>query len=150
MKCPFCGEDDSKVVNSRSGRDGAFIRRRRECLYCHKRFTTREKIENIPLFVIKKDGRREEFDREKIIKGILRACEKRDIPYSRIEEIVSNIEKSLYNEMSREIAAKKIGDMVMKRLQELDEVAYIRFASVYKEFREVSEFSKEVRALLNK
>jgi len=150
MKCPFCGEDDSKVVNSRSGRDGAFIRRRRECLYCHKRFTTREKIENIPLFVIKKDGRREEFDREKIIKGILRACEKRVIPSSRIEEIVSNIEKSLYNEMSREISAKKIGDMVMKRLQELDEVAYIRFASVYKEFREVSEFSKEVRALLNK
>lgn len=138
------------MVNSRSGRDGSFIRRRRECLYCHKRFTTREKIENIPLFVIKKDGRREEFDREKIIKGIIRACEKRNIPNARIEEIVSNIEKSLYNEMSREIPAKKIGEMVMKRLQELDEVAYIRFASVYKEFREVIEFSKEVRALLNK
>jgi len=150
MKCPFCGAEDSKVVNSRSARGGASIRRRRECLECERRFTTHETIETIPLYVIKKDGRREEFDRQKVIKGISRACEKRDIPYERIEEIVSNIEKSLYNEMSREVQAKKIGDMIMKRLRELDEVAYIRFASVYKDFREVSEFSKEVKALLNK
>ena len=150
MKCPFCGFDDSKVVNSRSARGGNSIRRRRECVECHKRFTTHETIENIPLFVIKKDGRREEFDREKITKGILRACEKRDVAVERIEEIVNVIEKSLYNEMTREVSAKKIGDMIMKRLRDMDEVAYIRFASVYMNFKEVNEFAKEVRALINK
>ncbi|HOE64421.1 MAG TPA: transcriptional regulator NrdR [Candidatus Sumerlaeota bacterium] len=150
MKCPFCGFEESKVVNSRRSREGNSIRRRRECAECRKRFTTHEVIENIPLFVIKKDGRREAFAREKIIKGLIRACEKRDVGYERIEEIASAIEKSLYNEMTREVSAKKIGDMIMKRLRELDEVAYIRFASVYLNFKEVSEFAKEVKTLINK
>lgn len=150
MKCPFCGSDDSKVVNSRSAREGNSIRRRRECVECRKRFTTHETVEIIPLFVIKKDGRREEFDREKIIKGMMRACEKREVACERVEEIANSIEKSLYNEMTREVPAQKIGDMIMKRLRELDEVAYIRFASVYMNFKEVNEFAKEVRALINK
>ena len=137
-------------MNSRSSRGGASIRRRRECQECGRRFTTHETVEDIPLLVIKKDSKREEFDRQKILKGMLRACEKRDIPFERIEEIVNNIEKSLYNEMSKEVHAKKIGDMVLKRLRELDEVAYVRFASVYREFRDISEFSEEVRALLKK
>jgi transcriptional repressor NrdR len=107
-------------------------------------------IEDIPLYVIKKDGAREEFDRQKIIKGMMRACEKRNIPLERIEEVVNNIEKSLYNEMSKEVQSKKIGEMILKRLRELDEVAYVRFASVYREFRDINEFSGEVRDLLNK
>ena len=150
MICPYCGSDKNKVVNSRSSRGGASIRRRRECHDCDRRFTTHEMIEDIPLYVIKKDGAREEFDRQKIIKGMMRACEKRNIPLERIEEIVNNIEKSLYNEMSREVHSKKIGEMILKRLRELDEVAYVRFASVYREFRDISEFSEEVRDLLDK
>jgi len=150
MLCPYCNSEKNKVVNSRSAAGGASIRRRRECLECGRRFTTRETVEDIPLRVIKKDGEREEFDRQKILKGMLKACEKRNVPYERLEEIVSNIEKSLYNEMSKEVPAKKIGDMILKRLRELDEVAYVRFASVYREFRDISEFSEEVRALLDK
>ena len=150
MLCPYCNSEKNKVVNSRSATGGASIRRRRECLECGRRFTTRETVEDIPLRVIKKDGEREEFDRQKILKGMLKACEKRNVPYERLEEIVSNIEKSLYNEMSKEVPAKKIGDMILKRLRELDEVAYVRFASVYREFRDISEFSEEVRALLDK
>jgi transcriptional repressor NrdR len=150
MICPFCGSDKNKVVNSRSSRGGASIRRRRECQECLRRFTTHEMIEDIPLYVIKKDGSREEFDRQKIIKGMMRACEKRNIPFERIEELAGNIEKSLYNEMSKEVHSKKIGEMILKRLKELDEVAYVRFASVYREFRDISEFSEEVRELLNK
>ena len=150
MLCPFCSSDNNKVVNSRSARHGASIRRRRECLDCKRRFTTHETVEDIPLFVIKKDGTRQEFDRQKIIKGMMSACEKRNIPYERIEEIASNIERSLYNDMSKEVEAKKIGEMVLKRLRELDEVAYIRFASVYREFREGIDFSKELKTLLLK
>ena len=150
MICPYCGGEENKVVNSRSARNGASIRRRRECLKCGRRFTTHETLEEIPLRVIKKDGVREEFERQKILKGMVRACEKRDIPYEKLEELVSNIEKSLYNEMSREVQSKKIGEMVLKRLRELDEVAYVRFASVYRDFRDVSEFSEEVKALLKK
>ncbi|MBN1900174.1 transcriptional repressor NrdR [Candidatus Sumerlaeota bacterium] len=150
MICPFCGSDRNKVVNSRSSRGGASIRRRRECQDCLRRFTTHEVIEDIPLYVIKKDGAREEFDRQKIIKGMMRACEKRNIPFERIEEMANNIEKSLYNEMSKEVQSKKIGEMVLKRLRELDDIAFVRFASVYREFRDISEFSEEVRELLNK
>jgi len=150
MFCPYCGSERNKVVNSRSARKGASIRRRRECLDCTRRFTTHETIEDIPLYVIKKGGVREEFDRQKIIKGMMRACEKRNIPYERIEEIVNNIEKSLYNEMSKEVNSKDIGEMVLKRLRELDEIAFVRFASVYREFRDINEFSDEVRDLLKK
>ncbi len=150
MLCPYCGSERNKVVNSRSAQGGASIRRRRECLDCGRRFTTHETVEDIPLFVIKKEGTREEFDRQKIIKGIMHACEKRNVPFQRIEEIVSNIEKSLYNEMSKEVQSKKIGEMVLKRLRDLDEVAYVRFASVYRDFRDISEFSEEVKALLRK
>lgn len=150
MICPYCGSDKNKVVNSRSSRGGASIRRRRECQECTRRFTTHEMIEDIPLYVIKKGGAREEFDRQKIIKGMMRACEKRNIPFERIEEVVNNIEKSLYNEMSKEVQSKKIGEMILKRLRELDEVAFVRFASVYREFRDIGEFSEEVRDLLDK
>lgn len=150
MQCPYCGNVKDKVVNSRLCQNGESVRRRRECLSCRRRFTTFEVIEKIPLMVIKRDGKREAFDPQKILNGILKACEKRPVALQDIEKIVDFVEKTLYNEMDKEVSSLKIGEMVLKRLKDLDEVAYVRFASVYRQFRDVSEFSDELKALLKK
>ncbi|MCX7718183.1 MAG: transcriptional regulator NrdR [Candidatus Sumerlaeaceae bacterium] len=147
MLCPFCGHTESKVVNSRQSQKGDSIRRRRECLKCGHRFTTFEVVEKLPVMVIKRDGRREVFDRQKVLNGITRACEKRPVSMEEVERIVQFVEKALYNSMEREISSLRIGEMVLKKLREVDEVAYVRFASVYRQFRDVSEFSHEVRVL---
>jgi transcriptional repressor NrdR len=148
MLCPFCGHLESKVVNSRQAPKGDSIRRRRECLKCGHRFTTFEVVEKVPIMVIKRDGRREAFDRQKVAGGVLRACEKRPVTLEEVERIVQFVEKTLYNNMEKEVSSLKIGEMVLKKLRELDEVAYVRFASVYRQFRDVSEFSHEVKVLL--
>lgn len=151
MICPYCGTDENKVVNSRSSEGGKTIRRRRECINCGNRFTTHERFEDVPLYVRKKNNVVEVFDRSKIIKGMMKAGEKRNnITPEKVEEIVSNIEKSIKNDLSREVSSRDIGEMVLKRLRELDEVAYVRFASVYRDFRDVSEFSEEVKSLLKR
>lgn len=150
MQCPYCGNVKDKVVNSRLCQNGESVRRRRECLSCRRRFTTFEVIEKIPLMVIKRDGKRETFDPQKILTGILKACEKRPVALQDIEKIVDFVEKTLYNEMDKEVSSLKIGEMILKRLRDLDEVAYVRFASVYRQFRDVSEFSDELKALLKK
>ena len=150
MQCPYCGNVKDKVVNSRLCQNGESVRRRRECLSCRRRFTTFEVIEKIPLMVIKRDGKRETFDPQKILNGILKACEKRPVALQDIEKIVSFVEKTLYNEMDKEVSSLKIGEMILKRLKDLDHVAYVRFASVYRQFRDVSEFSDELKALLRK
>jgi transcriptional repressor NrdR len=147
MKCPFCGFIEDKVVDSRESREGDSIRRRRECLRCERRFTSYERIDEIPYMVIKKDGRREVFDRNKIMAGLLRACEKRPVPPSKLDAIVHSIEKYVQESAERERPTSKIGEMIMRRLKELDKVAYVRFASVYLEFEDVSEFLKEFEAL---
>lgn len=147
MKCPFCESIEDKVLESREVEDGRTIRRRRECLSCRGRFTSYEKIEERPLFVIKRDGRREQFSREKIVKGILHACEKRPVSIETIEVIADEIEKEIHREAGREVLSAKIGELVMEKLQETDKVAYIRFASVYRKFEHVSEFLKEVKEL---
>lgn len=149
MKCPFCGWNESKVVDSRPSDEYAVIRRRRECEKCSKRFTTYEKIEEIPLVIVKRDGRREVFQREKIVNGVLRACQKRPISIKEIEEIVDSVEKELQNTMEKEIDSKKIGEMVMSRLKKLDDVAYVRFASVYKQFKDINTFMEELNKLMN-
>ncbi|MDR1628243.1 MAG: transcriptional regulator NrdR [Oscillospiraceae bacterium] len=149
MKCPFCGFDDSKVVESRSTDDGNKTRRRRECLSCFKRFTTYEYVENRPLIVIKRDNTREDFDRNKLIGGILKACSKRSISVNKIEQMASNIEQKLLNTFEKEVSSEIIGEMVMKQLCEVDEVAYIRFASVYKHFKDVDTFMYELKSFLN-
>ena len=149
MKCPFCGWNESKVVDSRPSDEYAVIRRRRECEKCAKRFTTYEKIEEIPLVIVKRDGRRELFQREKIVNGVLRACQKRPISIKEIEEIVDSVEKELQNTMEKEIDSKKIGKMVMIRLKKLDDVAYVRFASVYKQFKDINTFMEELNKLMN-
>lgn len=148
MKCPFCGDPESKVIDSRVSKNGLCIRRRRQCLSCDKRFTTYEKIEEIPYMVIKKDGRRQSFDRQKLLKGLLKACEKRPIPVSKLEEIVEEIEAKLQESPEKEIPASEVGQMVMDRLRALDKVAYVRFASVYREFKDVAEFTQELERLL--
>ncbi|MCS7233677.1 MAG: transcriptional regulator NrdR [Synergistetes bacterium] len=150
MKCPFCGEPESKVIDSRPVEDGSVIRRRRECLKCTKRFTTYERIESHSILVIKKDGRREMFDREKIIRGLLKACEKRPVSREKIEEIADGIEAELRSEGRKEITSKEIGERVIEALKELDKVAYVRFASVYREFTDLTHFIKELENLLNK
>ena len=150
MQCPYCGNVKDKVVNSRLCQNGESVRRRRECLSCRRRFTTFEVIEKIPLMVIKRDGKRETFDPQKILNGILKACEKRPVALQDIEKIVDFVEKTLYNDMDKEVSSLKIGEMILKRLKDLDEVAYVRFASVYRQFRDVSEFSDELKALLKK
>ena len=150
MKCPACGSLNNKVVNSRLTSDEASIRRRRECIDCTGRFTTYEYIERTPVLVIKRDGRRVSFDRQKLISGILRACEKRPVTLDEIEELVGDVEKSLYNAMESEVSSLRIGEMVLGRLREIDEVAYVRFASVYRQFRDIGEFSEEIRTLLNR
>src|SRR6059058_515091 len=148
MKCPFCGYLEDKVVDSRESREGDAIRRRRECLKCERRFTSYERIDEIPYMVIKKDERREPFDRNKVMAGILRACEKRPIPSSKLDSIVSAVEKYVQESPERERQTKKIGEMIMRRLKELDKVAYVRFASVYLEFEDVSEFMHELKNLV--
>lgn len=149
MKCIYCGHPESKVIDSRSGEDGTAIRRRRECLKCAKRFTTYEKVESVPLIVIKKDGSRQPFRREKIINGLVRACEKRPVSLKQIEDLTNEIESKFYNSFAREIPSEKIGELVMEKLKSLDEVAYVRFASVYRQFKDVNTFIKEIEKLIN-
>jgi transcriptional repressor NrdR len=148
MRCPFCKKDNDRVIDSRSANAGATVRRRRECLACSKRFTTYEKVEEITLYVIKKDGRRDVFDREKIKRGLLTACKKRPVSLQTIEDIVNRIEIELYEKYDREVKSTKIGDLVMRELKAIDHVAYVRFASVYREFKDVSEFMRELRPML--
>ncbi|MBQ4515990.1 MAG: transcriptional regulator NrdR [Clostridia bacterium] len=150
MKCPYCEFEESKVVDSRPTDEGEAIRRRRECLECGKRFTTYEKVESIPLMVIKKDGSRQMFDSQKLLNGIVRACEKRPVAMKDIERITFDIESTIQNNLQREVSSDKIGEMVMDRLKELDEVSYVRFASVYRQFKDVNTFVEEVNRLLNK
>ena len=148
MKCPYCAFLESKVVDSRPADEGASIRRRRECLSCHKRFTTYETVESLPLMVVKKDGSRQSFDRNKVMGGLIRACEKRPVPYQAMEGLVSEIEQVLQNQMEREISSSVIGELVMERLKKLDEVAYVRFASVYRQFKDINTFMTELNKLL--
>lgn len=150
MICPFCTRNNDRVVDSRESRDGATIRRRRECLECHRRFTSYEQIEAIPYLVVKTDGRREEFNRGKLLSGLLRACEKRPIPARRHEDIVDEVEKKLHLKEEREISTREIGATVMQRLRDLDAVAYVRFASVYRRFEDLGAFVEEVQSLLKK
>ena len=149
MKCPFCGFSESKVVDSRPAEEGATIRRRRECLSCQKRFTTYEIMERLPLLVVKKDGNRQTFDNQKLLNGMLRACVKRPVPLAELQAVTDEIELELQNSFEREIKASDIGEMVMKRLKSLDEVAYVRFASVYRQFRDVNTFMDELNKLLH-
>ena len=148
MKCPSCGHLEDKVIDSRSAKEGQAIRRRRECLQCRRRFTTYETVETTPLLVIKKDGRREPFSREKILNGILRACEKRPIPAERIHAIVDGLEGDLLRQGADEVKSSEIGERVMEALHTLDEVAYVRFASVYRHFKDLNQFLEELRSLL--
>ncbi|MBQ8533664.1 MAG: transcriptional repressor NrdR [Clostridia bacterium] len=148
MKCPYCGFEESKVIDSRPTEEGEKIRRRRECLECTKRFTTYEIIESLPLVVVKKDKSREVFDRNKLFNSILRACEKRTVSVDQIEKAVTEIETSLQNSLDREITTTKIGELAMEKLRNLDEVAYVRFASVYRQFRDVSSFMEEIEKII--
>ncbi len=148
MRCPFCKKDHDKVIDSRSANAGATVRRRRECLACGKRFTTYEKVEEITLYVIKKDGRRDVFDREKIKRGLLNSCKKRPVSLQTIEDIVNRIEIELYENFDREVKSTKIGDLVMRELKSVDHVAYVRFASVYREFKDVGEFMRELKPMM--
>jgi transcriptional repressor NrdR len=148
MKCPFCGYSESKVVDSRPAEEGATIRRRRECLSCQKRFTTYEIMERLPLIVIKKDGSRQTFDKQKLINGILRACEKRPVSIADIQAVADEVEQELQNSLEREIASSEVGEMVMSGIKNLDEVAYVRFASVYRQFRDINTFMEELNKLL--
>lgn len=148
MRCPFCGYLEDKVVDSRESREGDSIRRRRECLKCERRFTSYERIDEIPYMVIKKDGRREPFSRDKVMAGLLRACEKRPIPTARLDSIVNSIETYVQSSPERERPTSKIGEMIMRKLKDLDKVAYVRFASVYLEFQDVTEFMHELKGLV--
>ena len=149
MKCPFCGEIDNKVIDSRVSKDGSAIRRRRECLLCSRRFTTYEHIEEIPIMIIKKDGRREIFNREKVRLGLQKACEKRNISMNVIEEFVDDVERDLRETGEKEIPSHTIGEKIMAILHDLDEIAYVRFASVYREFKDVNDFVAELKSLLS-
>ena len=148
MRCPYCAHPESKVVDSRPADEGASIRRRRECLACHRRFTTYETIESMPVVVIKKDGSRQSFDKRKVLNGMIRACEKRPVPLDVQEKIVSEVEQAIQNEMDREIPSARIGELVMDKLKDVDEVAYVRFASVYRQFKDVDSFMREITKLL--
>ncbi len=148
MRCPFCHHNDSKVLDSRATEEGASIRRRRECTECNRRFTTYERLDQVPFMVVKKDGRREAFCRDKILNGVLKACEKRPISADQIEKMIEDIEKDVRNTTEREIASNTIGEIVMERLKELDEVAYVRFASVYRQFKDINSFMSELQRLL--
>jgi transcriptional repressor NrdR len=150
VKCPFCGFIEDKVIDSRSSNEDRSVRRRRECIKCKRRFTTYEYIEEIPLMVIKKDGRREAFDRNKIISGILKACEKRPVSMEKVEAVVDRVEKELQKSFDKEVKAQVVGELVMEHLHKLDEVAYVRFASVYRQFKDINQFMKELKDLLSK
>ena len=150
MKCPFCLHEDDKVIDSRSSNEGKSVRRRRECLKCKKRFTTYEYVEEVPLMVIKKDGRRESFDRNKIISGILKACEKRPVSVEKVDHLVDRVEKELQKSFDKEVKAQVVGELVMDYLHKVDEVAYVRFASVYRQFKDINQFMKELKDLLSK
>jgi transcriptional repressor NrdR len=149
MKCPFCGFENDKVVDSRESKEADSIRRRRECLKCSKRFTTYERIDEIPYMVVKKDGRREKFDRQKVLNGLLRACEKRPVSMGKLEQIVNEAENFVIDSPERERKTSEIGTMIMERLKKYDKVAYVRFASVYLDFKDVKEFMAELKDLLN-
>ncbi|MCY6484026.1 transcriptional regulator NrdR [Clostridium aestuarii] len=149
MKCPYCGFEESKVVDSRSTEDHKAIRRRRECLECNKRYTTYEKIEDIPILVIKKDSSREYFDKSKIINGLLKACQKRPVSRVQIDAIADEIEKKMSNEMVTEVKSEYIGELIMDRLKDIDEVSYVRFASVYRQFKDVNTFMEEIKNLMS-
>ncbi len=148
MKCPFCSHPESKVVDSRPSDEGASIRRRRECLDCRKRFTTYETMESLPMVVIKKDGSRQTFDRSKLLNSMLRACEKRTVSFDTLQRIADEIEQALQNEMDREISSARIGELVMEKLKDVDEVSYVRFASVYRQFKDINTFMSELSKLL--
>ena len=148
MKCCFCGHTESKVIDSRPTDEGASIRRRRECLACGKRFTTYETIETVSVMVVKKDKSREAFDREKLLKGLLRACEKRPVPVKQLENLVDEVESTVLNMLEREVTSEAIGEMVMERLKKIDDIAYIRFASVYRQFRDIDSLNEEVSKLI--
>jgi len=150
MKCPYCGQDDTKVIDSRPADDNCSIRRRRVCDACGKRFTTYEKVETIPLIVIKKDNNREQYDRSKIESGILRACHKRPVSAAQISQLVDAVEAELFSREEREIPSHEIGELVMDRIKDLDAVAYVRFASVYREFKDVNTFMNELKKMLDK
>ena len=150
MRCPYCGYLESKVIDSRPAEEGATIRRRRECLACGKRFTTYEIMERLPLIVVKRDGSRQTFDKIKIMNGMLRACEKRPVSVEALEKIADDIEQELQNSLEREVSTTEIGEMVMARLKDVDEVAYVRFASVYRQFKDVNTFLEELQKLIDK
>lgn len=149
MRCPYCEFTESKVLDSRPTDEGQAIRRRRECISCQKRFTTYEKIEEIPIVIVKKDGNRQSYDRNKVLNGIIKSCEKRPVSMSIIEEIVNDIEKTLSNSMEKEVTSVEIGEMVMNKLKAVDEVAYVRFASVYRQFKDVNSFMDELKKILD-
>ena len=148
MKCPFCNYPDSKVVDSRPTDEGTSIRRRRECLRCFKRFTTYETVERLPLMLIKRDGTWEPYDRNKLLSGIMKACEKRPVPQARLEQLVDTVEQRLFGTLETEVSSQKIGEMVMQELKNVDEVAYVRFASVYRQFKDINTFLEELNSLL--
>ncbi len=150
MKCPFCGHDEDRVIDSRPAEDGAAIRRRRECIKCNSRFTTYEKVESLPLLVIKKDGSREPFDPDKILSGLLKACEKRPVSTDQLREVLTYVEGQIQGSANREISSRDIGELVMAKLKEIDEVAYVRFASVYRQFKDVHSFLEELNEMLSK
>ena len=148
MRCPFCAFPESKVIDSRAAEEGVSIRRRRECLQCQRRFTTYEVVEKVPVMVVKKDGRRETFDEAKLQAGLMRACEKRPVSLQEIEELANQVERDIYNTMEREISSREIGERVMNLLQDVDPVAYVRFASVYRQFKDLHNFKDELESLL--
>jgi transcriptional repressor NrdR len=148
MKCPFCGHTEDRVVDSRVGRDGEFIRRRRECLKCHRRYTTYEHIEDVLPHVVKRDGRREPFDRQKLRSSLLKAVEKRSVGVQAVDDVVAEIETYLHERAEKEISSRELGELVMEHLQKLDQVAYVRFASVYRQFKDIAQFMDEVKGLL--
>jgi len=148
MKCPYCSYEESKVIDSRPTDEGERIRRRRECLNCAKRFTTYEMIESLPIIVIKRDRSREIFDREKLMNGLMRACEKRPVSYETLEKTIDDIEMSIQNTLDREVTSEKIGDLALEKLKDIDEVAYVRFASVYRQFKDLSTFMDELSRLI--
>ncbi len=150
MRCPFCGYNEDKVVDSRESNEFDAIRRRRECLKCGKRFTTYERTEEIPLMVVKKDGRREPFDRKKILAGLIKACEKRPVALEQVESLVDEIERELLRQDQKEINSRRVGEIIMAKLPAIDEVAYVRFASVYREFRDINQFMQTLKQMLSK
>ena len=149
MKCPFCGYGESKVMDSRPTDEGSRIRRRRECLQCGKRFTTYEIIESLPIIVVKRDKSREAFDREKLLNGMLRACQKRPVSIETLEKVIDDIEAQIQNSLEREVTSRRIGEYAMEKLKEIDQVAYVRFASVYREFKDINSFHEEISRLMS-